>query len=113
MSINTLVFILIYVFAIPFSILLHEVGHAIGGVVVKKDAVAKVYLGQMTESNKKNFHIGRIHFHVNWAFYGFCSLSGEKLLTRFQKSDYCFRRTSSISINSKHFIYPIKRYISQ
>ncbi len=35
----------------------------------------EIYLGEMQETNKKTFHIGRIHFHLKWGLTGFCSYS--------------------------------------
>ncbi|GAA0611012.1 hypothetical protein GCM10009001_30310 [Virgibacillus siamensis] len=44
-----------------------------GLLLTTKDEVAKVYLGDLTDSNKETFRIGRIHFHLSWGFVGFCS----------------------------------------
>ncbi|MGM0898620.1 MAG: hypothetical protein ACQEV0_12010 [Bacillota bacterium] len=75
-------FLLIFLLAIPLSVLLHEVGHALGVVLsTKKDAY--VYLGPANENNNENFRIGRIHFHIIWAHSGFCFVKNENELSRF------------------------------
>lgn len=64
-------FLLFYIIGIPVSVLLHEIGHAIGLVLFSKEN-ARVYLGPFHASNKEDFRIGRIHFHIRWAYFGFC-----------------------------------------
>lgn len=53
------------------SLLLHEIGHGIGTVLFS-DNHAYIYLGSYEESNKETFHVGRIHFHIQYAFNGWC-----------------------------------------
>ncbi len=57
---------------IPLSVLLHEVGHGIG-VVSSSKSHARIYLGNWDEKNKQNFRLGRLHFHIHWSYYGYCS----------------------------------------
>ncbi|MCF6410104.1 hypothetical protein L1611_10265 [Alkalihalobacillus sp. EGI L200015] len=40
---------------------------------------ANVYLGQ--KNNKETFRLGRVHFHINWAFYGFVRYANESPIT--------------------------------
>jgi RsiW-degrading membrane proteinase PrsW (M82 family) len=77
-----LLFLLFYLVVIPLSILLHEVGHAVGILLFTKRN-AKVYLGPIIESNKETFKFYRIHFYIKWAYYGFCYYTdGNKNLTK-------------------------------
>ncbi|ASK61012.1 hypothetical protein CFK37_01685 [Virgibacillus phasianinus] len=73
-----LLFIIFYIVVIPISVLLHEVGHAFGLIFVSKERPV-VYLGPMDSSNKENFRIGRVHFHIKWAFSGFCGFKNENM----------------------------------
>jgi hypothetical protein len=78
-----LLFLLFYLIVIPISILLHEIGHGLGILLFSKERIAKVYLGPINESNKETFRFFRMHFHITWAFYGFCSYTGgNKNLTK-------------------------------
>ncbi|HLR01721.1 MAG TPA: hypothetical protein VK111_03175 [Virgibacillus sp.] len=63
---------LLIVFGIPITVLIHETGHALGAVLSTKNAVARVYLGYYDDTNKVNMTMGRIHFHIVWGFGGFC-----------------------------------------
>ncbi|MGE7622035.1 hypothetical protein ACQKMD_02920 [Viridibacillus sp. NPDC096237] len=76
-------FILVYLIGIPVSVLLHEVGHAIGFTLFSKGK-SYVYLGASNDKNKQNFRIGSINFHVKWAYFGFCSVKNRNTLSRFQ-----------------------------
>ncbi|MFE3574417.1 hypothetical protein [Lysinibacillus sp. NPDC059133] len=76
-------FILFYVVGIPLSVLLHEIGHALGVILFSKEKVY-IYLGTSDSTNKENFRIGRMHFHLGWAYYGYCRLVKECALTRVQ-----------------------------
>ncbi|MGE7931511.1 hypothetical protein [Viridibacillus arvi] len=71
-------FILFYLIGIPISVLLHEIGHALG-VVLFSNEETHVYLGSKNDSNNENFQLGRIHFHINWAYFGFCAVNKNKL----------------------------------
>ena len=62
---------IIFLVFIPLSLLLHETGHALG-TVLSSDNHVHIYLGSRGEENKENFHIGRLHFHIQYAFSGFC-----------------------------------------
>ncbi|WP_203247406.1 hypothetical protein [Sporosarcina beigongshangi] len=64
-------FLLFYAIGIPVSVLLHEIGHAIGLVLFSKER-ALVYLGPPNVSNRENIRIGRMHFHIRWSYSGFC-----------------------------------------
>ncbi|MFT9819364.1 hypothetical protein [Lysinibacillus sp. NPDC056185] len=76
-------FILFYVVGIPLSVLIHEIGHALGVILFSKEK-AYVYLGTSDPSNKENFRIGRMHFHIRWGYYGYCYPEKESSLTRVQ-----------------------------
>ena len=65
-------FLLFYLITIPVSVLLHEIGHAVGLVLFSKEK-ARVYLGPFNASNKENLRIGRMHFHLRWAYFGYCA----------------------------------------
>lgn len=73
--ISILVLCLLFIIGIPLTVLLHELGHGLGLLLSTKDEVAMVYLGDLTESNKETFRIGRIHFHLSWGFAGYCFYS--------------------------------------
>jgi len=76
-------FFLFYLIGIPVSVLLHEVGHAIGVIIFSKEK-SHVYLGSKNDLNKENFQIGRIHFHINWAYFGFCAVKNRTPFSKFQ-----------------------------
>jgi len=76
-------FFLIYLIGIPVSVLLHEVGHALGVIIFSKEK-SYVYLGSKNGLNKENFRIGRIHFHINWAYFGFCAVKNSPPFSKFQ-----------------------------
>lgn len=76
-------FFLIYLIGIPFSVLLHEVGHALGVIIFSKEK-SYVYLGSNNDMNKENFRIGRMHFHIHWAYFGFCAVKNRASFSRFQ-----------------------------
>jgi len=75
-------FFFFYVIGLPISVLLHEVGHAIGGTVFSKEKT-HVYLGPFNDDNKENFRIGRLHFHIKWAYFGFCAVENRKYFSKF------------------------------
>ena len=78
-------FILVYLAGIPLAVFLHEFGHACGSLLTSKERVA-VYLGPMNETNKEQFRISKISFHIRWAYYGFCvGPKSEKERTGFQR----------------------------
>lgn len=64
------------------TILLHEIGHGLG-VIVSSKAQAKIYLGKPDENNTENFRLGRLHFHINWSYIGYCYWGGQ--LTKQQR----------------------------
>lgn len=57
-------------------VLLHELGHAIGVIAFSK-SYARIFIGKVSSQNKENFKIGRLHFHLNWSYSGFCSWDRE------------------------------------
>jgi len=71
-------FVLFYLIGVPVSILLHEVGHALGVTLFTKEK-AHVYLGPANDNNEENFRIGRMHFHIKWAFLVFVLLKIEAI----------------------------------
>jgi hypothetical protein len=72
-----LLFAIFYILIIPMCVLLHEVGHGLG-VVLSSGARASIYLGKFNEKeNKKNFHIGRLDFHIQWSYFGCCYSAGD------------------------------------
>ncbi|KMN38568.1 hypothetical protein VK91_17160 [Lysinibacillus sp. LK3] len=74
-------FMLLYVVGIPISTLLHEIGHTLGVIVCSKERV-HVYLG--AKHLPENLRIGRIHFHIRWGLFGFCTPQQGSSLTRKQ-----------------------------
>jgi hypothetical protein len=68
-------FLLFYLLIIPVCVLLHEAGHGLG-VILRSNAQAHVYLGPLAD-NQENIKIGRLHFHIRWSYYGFCTWSEE------------------------------------
>ncbi len=76
-------FFLFYLIGIPVSVLLHEVGHAMGVIIFTKEK-PHVYLGSANDSNKKNFQIGRIQFYMNWACFGFCAVKNKTNFSKLQ-----------------------------
>lgn len=66
-----ILFLVFYLIIWPMTILLHEIGHGLG-VIVSSKARAKIYLGKPDEKNKENFRLGRLHFHINWSYIGYC-----------------------------------------
>ena len=71
-----LLFILFYILIWPLSVLLHEIGHGLG-VVISSKSHAHIYLGNRTEKNRENFKLGRLHFHIIWAYGGYCYWGSE------------------------------------
>jgi len=76
-------FILFYLIGVPISVLLHEMGNALGVVIFTREK-SHIYLGPMNDDNKENFRIGRMHFHIKWDFSGFCAVNNRSDFTRFQ-----------------------------
>lgn len=76
--------ILFWVFVVPLTTLVHEIGHGIG-VVLSTKKRALVILGPADSSNQKTFSIGRMDFHIKWAYFGFCSVGDDQRLTAFQR----------------------------
>ena len=64
-------FIFFYLFVLPMSVLLHEVGHGLGVIISSKNH-ARIYVGFANEKNKENFRLGRLHFHIIWSYVGYC-----------------------------------------
>lgn len=62
-------FLVFYILVIPISVLLHEIGHAIG-VLLSSNSNAIVFLGPNDRSNRESFKLGRIRFHIKWAYFG-------------------------------------------
>lgn len=71
-----LITIIFYILIIPLCTLMHEIGHGIAAVS-SSSATAHVHLGHLSEPDKRSFNIGRLHFHLKWSYYGFCSTKGE------------------------------------
>lgn len=65
-----MVYIFFFILVVPICILLHEIGHGIGAITTSS-AHVHIYLGMKTKSNKENFNLGRMHFHIQWSFIGF------------------------------------------
>lgn len=65
-------FLLLYIIGLPLIVLIHETGHALGLICSSKDGVARIHLGDLSNSNKENLRLGRIHFHIVWGLAGFC-----------------------------------------
>jgi len=74
--INLFVFLIFYLIVLPMTTLLHEIGHGLG-VIVSSKAQAKIYLGNPDEKNMENFRLGRLHFHINWSYIGYCYWGSE------------------------------------
>ncbi|GGB37943.1 hypothetical protein GCM10011409_14230 [Lentibacillus populi] len=74
----------LYIIGVPLTTLIHEIGHAAGLVCLAKDGVARIYLGDFSDSNKENFQIGRIHFHIVWGAGGICKYEKPNDMTTFQ-----------------------------
>lgn len=67
--------IIFYVFVIPLCTLMHEIGHGIA-TVLSSNATAQIHLGNVNDTTKRNFKLGRLHFYLKWSYYGFCSSKG-------------------------------------
>lgn len=57
------------------TILLHEIGHAIGIILFTKDCEANIFLGKASFENKIKFSIGRMHFYLSLGIVGFCFMT--------------------------------------
>ncbi|TFJ89939.1 hypothetical protein [Lentibacillus salicampi] len=84
MSIYILVFGLLFTIGAPLTTLIHEIGHALGLICSTKDGVARIYIGDFSDSNKESFKIGRIHFHIVWGIGGICKLENANDMTTLQ-----------------------------
>lgn len=72
--------IIAFIILLPTSILIHELGHAIGIITLSKKAEADIFFGSRSKDNKLKFKIGRVNFYITMAFSGFCFISNiEKL----------------------------------
>jgi hypothetical protein len=60
---------------IPISVFLHELGHAAGIIFSTKSGQAMLFMGPINEQRKEHFRLGRIHFHLKWASFGFCYIT--------------------------------------
>ncbi|WP_269409318.1 hypothetical protein [Lentibacillus daqui] len=74
---------MLYIIGLPLTTLIHEIGHAFGLVCSTKNGKARIYIGDFSDSNKENFKIGRIHFHIVWGVGGICKYEKDKM-TKFQ-----------------------------
>lgn len=80
-----LLYILVLLIGLPFTILIHETGHALALVCATREGVAKVYLDDLNGTNKENFRVGRIHYHIVWGMVGVCYIDSIKDMRGFQK----------------------------
>ncbi|HLR43223.1 MAG TPA: hypothetical protein VK067_08310 [Pseudogracilibacillus sp.] len=78
-----MLYVFFFIFVIPICVLLHEVGHGIG-LSTSSNAHVHIYLGLKSKSNKENFQIGRMHFHLQWSYIGF--VSWDKMLSKREKA---------------------------
>ena len=62
----------------PISILIHELGHAIGILLTTKEREANLYLGAPNSEGCLKFKIGRVNFHLRFASGGFCYVKKEE-----------------------------------
>src|SRR5699024_2228909 len=84
---DTMDIVLIIIFwlaVVPLTTLVHELGHGIGGVLSTKERTM-VILGPADQSNKRTFSVGRMDFHIKWAYFGFCSIGTNRDLSAFQR----------------------------
>jgi len=54
-----------------------------GSILFSKEK-SHVYLGPIDEANKESFRIGRMHFHIKWAYFGFCVVKNRNTFSKFQ-----------------------------
>ncbi|TYS17150.1 hypothetical protein FZC78_11095 [Rossellomorea vietnamensis] len=65
--------LIVYLILVPLAVLIHEIGHALAVIFFTKRSDANVFLGAPVTNNCLHFKIGRIHFYLRWANFGFCS----------------------------------------
>ncbi|MGF2614673.1 M50 family metallopeptidase [Rossellomorea aquimaris] len=65
--------LIVYLILVPLAVLLHEIGHALGAVLLTKQTRAHVYLGPHVPENAAHFRLGRMHFYLRLATFGYCS----------------------------------------
>jgi hypothetical protein len=65
--------LIVYFLLVPLTVLIHEIGHALAVIFFTKRSDANVFLGAPVTNNCLHFKIGRVHFHLRWANFGFCS----------------------------------------
>ncbi|MFF2753928.1 hypothetical protein ACFVR1_09300 [Psychrobacillus sp. NPDC058041] len=68
---------------LPLTILIHEMGHAIGILTSSKKAEADIIFGSLSKEKKLKFKIGRVNFYVTMAFSGFCCVANIEELAPF------------------------------
>ncbi|WP_019375625.1 hypothetical protein [Virgibacillus halodenitrificans] len=83
-AIEIVLIVIFWIVVLPLTTLLHEIGHGIGGILISKER-AMVFLGPIEPSNTKTFHIGRMDFHIKWAYFGFCSIKKYHKLNAMQR----------------------------
>lgn len=71
---------------LPFTTLIHEIGHALGLVSSTKYGEARIYIGDFSKSNKESFKIGRIHFHITLGRGGLCRYEKNNDMTKLQSA---------------------------
>src|SRR5699024_4949983 len=76
--------IIFWLAVVPLTTLVHELGHGIGGVLSTKERTMAI-LGPADQSNKRTFSVGRMDFHIKWAYFGFCSIESNRDLSAFQR----------------------------
>ncbi|WHX25127.1 hypothetical protein QNH47_13215 [Virgibacillus halodenitrificans] len=87
MGFDTMDIVLIVIFwliVLPLTVLVHEIGHGIGGVLSTKERTM-IILGPANQSNKRTFSIGRMDFYIKWAYFGFCFVGTTRELSAFQR----------------------------
>ncbi|WP_144513109.1 hypothetical protein [Bacillus sp. FJAT-22090] len=82
----TLLNIFILLILLQATILLHEIGHAIGIVLFTEDGEANIFLGKASFENKINFTIGRMHFYLSLGTVGFCYMTDKEAIKNFQEN---------------------------
>jgi Zn-dependent protease len=70
--------IITYVFIVPLAVFIHEMGHALAIILFTNKSYANLFIGRPTAKNSYLISLGRIHYHLRWASFGFCYPSNEK-----------------------------------